>query len=71
MRSPIGISNFQELIADKDSKGTPYLFVDKSLFIRDSWISILYEMTWLLACLIPTHYLKEYHNHSKHKNINS
>lgn len=35
MQSPIGVTNFRELINPRDHKGTHYLFVDKSLFIKD------------------------------------
>ena len=35
MKPPIGISDFRKLIEFKDSKGDPYLFVDKSLFVKE------------------------------------
>jgi len=35
MQLPIGISNFKTLITETDLTGNHYLFVDKSLFIRD------------------------------------
>ena len=35
MQAPIGVTNFRELIDPRDSKGTHYLFVDKSLLIKD------------------------------------
>lgn len=35
MQTPIGISDFRELIETRDSGGRPYLFVDKSLFIKE------------------------------------
>lgn len=35
MQPPIGISDFRKLIETRDSDGQPYLFVDKSLFIKD------------------------------------
>ncbi len=35
MKLPIGISNFQELITYRDSNNQPYLFIDKSLLIKE------------------------------------
>lgn len=35
MQPPIGISDFRKLIETRDSDGQPYLFVDKSLLIKD------------------------------------
>ena len=35
MQPPIGVSNFRKLIETRDSEGNPYLFVDKSLFIKE------------------------------------
>lgn len=35
MQSPIGISDFRKLIETRDADGNPYLFVDKSLFIKE------------------------------------
>ena len=35
VKVPAGIDNFRELVTHKDSKGNSYIFVDKSLFIRD------------------------------------
>jgi len=35
MQLPIGISDFRKLIDPRDAKGTHYLFVDKSLMIKD------------------------------------
>lgn len=35
MQLPVGLSNFRALIDYKDARGQPYLFVDKSLFIKD------------------------------------
>lgn len=35
MQPPIGVSDFRKLIETKDSAGRPYLFVDKSLFIKE------------------------------------
>ncbi|HQZ88190.1 MAG TPA: AAA family ATPase [Gammaproteobacteria bacterium] len=32
---PIGVSDFREIIETRDSTGEPYLFVDKSLLIKD------------------------------------
>ena len=32
---PSGIDDFHKLVTHKDSKGAPYLFVDKSLFIKE------------------------------------
>ena len=35
MQPPIGISDFREIIETRDSAGNPYLFVDKSLLIKE------------------------------------
>lgn len=35
MQPPIGVSDFRKLIETRDSDGQPYLFVDKSLFIKE------------------------------------
>ncbi len=35
MQPPIGISDFRKLIETRDSEGRPYLFVDKSLLIKE------------------------------------
>jgi hypothetical protein len=35
MQPPVGLSNFRQLIEHKDPKGKSYLFVDKSLFIKE------------------------------------
>jgi len=35
MRPPIGISDFRKLILNTGPRGEPYLFIDKSLFIKD------------------------------------
>ena len=35
MQPPIGISDFRKLIETRDSEGKPYLFVDKSLFLKE------------------------------------
>ena len=35
MQPPVGESNFRTLIEHRDVNGKPYLFVDKSLFIKD------------------------------------
>ncbi len=35
MQPPIGISDFREIIETRDAEGKPYLFVDKSLLIKD------------------------------------
>lgn len=35
MQPPIGISDFRKLIETRDSEGNPFLFVDKSLFIKE------------------------------------
>lgn len=35
MITPIGISNFRTLIEYKDSHGRPYLFIDKSMFVKE------------------------------------
>ena len=35
MELPVGIDNFQELLTYRTPNGEPYLFVDKSLFIKD------------------------------------
>lgn len=34
MQPPIGVSDFREIIEYRDLKGSPYLFIDKSLFIK-------------------------------------
>lgn len=35
MKPPIGISDFRKLIVHQDPQGKPYLFADKSLFIKE------------------------------------
>jgi hypothetical protein len=35
VQPPIGVGNFRKLIEYRDSQGNPYLFVDKSLFIKE------------------------------------
>lgn len=35
MQPPIGVSNFREMIETRDAQGNPFLFVDKSLFIKE------------------------------------
>lgn len=35
MQPPIGVSDFRKLIETRDSEGRPYLFVDKSLLIKE------------------------------------
>jgi len=35
VQPPIGISDFRKLIKYRDTKGDPYLFIDKSLFIKE------------------------------------
>lgn len=35
MQTPVGVANFQKLIEYRDPEANPYLFVDKSLFIKD------------------------------------
>ncbi len=35
MQLPIGVSDFRKIIETRDPEGKPYLFVDKSLLIRD------------------------------------
>lgn len=54
MQPPIGISNFRALIETKDSAGRPYLFVDKSLFIKE----ILDDLTSVKLIIRPRRFGK-------------
>ncbi len=35
MALPVGVSNFKELVTYRDANNEPYLYVDKTLFIKE------------------------------------
>ena len=45
MHLPVGTSNFRKLIEYKDPDGKGYLFVDKSLLIKESMLRIILQKT--------------------------
>ena len=54
MHLPVGTSNFRKLIEDKDPDGVGYLFVDKSLLIKE----VIYDLTEVIIITCPRRFGK-------------
>ena len=54
MHLPVGTSNFRKLIEYKDPDGVGYLFVDKSLLIKE----VIYDLTEVIIITCPRRFGK-------------